>query len=199
MLEQKVSLRPATQEDYDFLWWLHRATMRSYVDKTWGWDEAWQSQSFQERFNPTTREIIEFDGVPIGYIAVERRKEVIFLSSIEIAPDYQNRGIGTMLIQALLDEGRSRGVSVELYVLKVNPARRLYERLGFTIIRETETHHIMRFTSPTWTSHNQKNRSRNVPPRRDHGKDFHEFISVSQIALLFCKDFTCNRITFRSQ
>jgi len=142
---REVSLRPATQEDYDFLWWLHRVTMRSYVDKTWGWDEAWQSQSFQERFDPTTREIIEFDGVPIGYIAVERRKEVIFLSSIEIAPDYQNRGIGTMLVQSLLDEGRSRGVPVELYVLKVNPAQRLYERLGFTIIRETETHHIMSF------------------------------------------------------
>jgi len=92
MLEQKVSLRPATQEDYDFLWWLHHTTMRPYVEKTWGWDEARQSQHFQERFDPTTREI------------------------------------------------------VELYVLKVNPARGLYERLGFAIIGETETHHIMRST-----------------------------------------------------
>jgi len=119
--------------------------MRTYVEKTWGWDEAWQLQNFQERFDPAAREIIEFDGASIGYITVERREEGIFLSSIEIAPDYENRGIGTTLIQSLLDEGRSRGVAVELYVLKVNPARGLYERLGFAIIRETETHHIMRF------------------------------------------------------
>jgi len=145
MVEQKVSPRPATQEDYDFLWWLHRATMRPYVKKTWGWDEVRQSQHFQERFDPTTREIIESDGVPIGYITVERREKVIFLAAIEIAPDYQNRGIGTMLVQVLLDESRSRGVPVELYVLKVNPARGLYERLGFAMIRETETHYIMNF------------------------------------------------------
>jgi ribosomal protein S18 acetylase RimI-like enzyme len=27
-----------------------------------------------------------------------------------------------------------------LTILKVNPARRLYERLGFTVVGETETH-----------------------------------------------------------
>jgi ribosomal protein S18 acetylase RimI-like enzyme len=141
----QLSLRPATQKDYDFLWWLHRATMRQYVEKTWGWDEAWQSQFFQEHFDPTTREIVESNGVPIGCITVERSEGLIFLAAIEIAPDYQNRGIGTKLIRALLDEANDRGVSVELSVLKVNPARRLYERLGFAIVGETETHYLMRW------------------------------------------------------
>jgi ribosomal protein S18 acetylase RimI-like enzyme len=140
----QISLRPATQEDYEFLWWLHCATMRPYVEKTWGWDEQWQAKYFHDHFDPTTRQVIECDGVPVGCISVERREDCIFLAAIEIAPDYQSRGIGTGLIGDLCNEANGRGVPVELQVLKVNPARRLYERLGFAVIGETETHYMMR-------------------------------------------------------
>jgi GNAT superfamily N-acetyltransferase len=118
--------------------------MRPYVEKTWGWDEQWQAQYFRDRFDPATREIIEGDGVPIGCISVERREHCIFFAVIEIAPDHQSRGIGTELIRDLLNEADGRGVPVELQVVKVNPARRLYERLGFAVIGETETHYLMR-------------------------------------------------------
>ena len=49
------------------------------------------------------------------------------------------------LIQALCDEADGRGIPVELQVIKVNPAWRLYERLGFVVIGETETHVLMRW------------------------------------------------------
>ena len=140
----QVSFRPATRGDYDFLWWLHCATMKPYVEKTWGWDEQWQAQYFRDRFDPATREIIECDRVPIGCISVERQKDRVFLSVIKIAPDHQNRGIGTKLVRDLLNEADGRGVPVELQVLKVNLARRFYERLGFAMVGETETHYLMR-------------------------------------------------------
>jgi ribosomal protein S18 acetylase RimI-like enzyme len=141
----EISLRSATPDDYDFLWWLHCATIRPYVEKTWGWDEDWQIQHFQERFDPGTREIIESDRVAIGCISTERYEDRIFLALIEIAPDYQSQGIGTKLIRALLNEGNSRDMPVELRVLRVNPAQRLYERLGFGVVKETETHRTMRW------------------------------------------------------
>jgi hypothetical protein len=34
-------------------------------------------------------------------------------------------------------------------VLKANLARRLYERLGFVVVGETETHHLMEARPPT--------------------------------------------------
>jgi len=34
-------------------------------------------------------------------------------------------------------EARDAGASLKLDVLKANPARRLYERLGFTVIADT--------------------------------------------------------------
>ncbi len=47
-------------------------------------------------------------------------------------------------MKQLLASADSRGVPVRLRVLKVNPARRLWERLGFRVARETETHYEMR-------------------------------------------------------
>ena len=138
-----ISLRPATENDYDFLWWLHGATMRDYVDAIWGWDEAVQRQFFQVRFNPARMEIVECAGEAVGYIAVERREESIFLGAIEIAPKYQGQGIGTGLIRDLKSEAERRSVPLKLQVLQGNPARRLYERLGFAPTGETETHIMM--------------------------------------------------------
>ena len=135
-----LDLRQATESDYDFLWWLHGATMRTYVEAIWGWDEAVQRAIFQERFDPARLQIVERAGEVIGYISVERREDSIFLSAIEVAPDFQGRGIGTRLIRDLQDDAKRQGIPVSLRVLQGNPARRLYERLGFAATGETETH-----------------------------------------------------------
>lgn len=44
----------------------------------------------------------------------------------------------------VLREAGQAGVAVELSVLKVNPARRLYERLGFVQVSEGEHSYLMR-------------------------------------------------------
>jgi ribosomal protein S18 acetylase RimI-like enzyme len=66
-----------------------------------------------------------------------------YISNIEIAPEYQGRGIGTAITNGIIAEARRDGLSVTLRVLKVNPARHLYERLGFIVIKEDETHYYM--------------------------------------------------------
>jgi hypothetical protein len=47
------------------------------------------------------------------------------------------------LIRRLCDQADAANLPLELQVLKVNPARRLYERLGLTVIGETDTHYLM--------------------------------------------------------
>ena len=155
----KISLRPATESDYDYLWWLHGATMRTYVAAIWGWDEAVQRQYFEERFDPARIEIIESAGQAVGYISVERQREFIFLSAIEVAPKAQSRGIGTRLIRDLQDEAERQGIPLRLRVLQGNPARRLYERIGFAATEETETHIMMNWL-PHTTAGNGKGEPR---------------------------------------
>jgi ribosomal protein S18 acetylase RimI-like enzyme len=49
------------------------------------------------------------------------------------------------LIADFLDEARVAGMSVVLGVLRANPARRLYERLGFRVVGQSEISYKMRF------------------------------------------------------
>ena len=142
----EMRVRPSRPSDYDFLWWLHQATMKEYVDKTWGWDGDVQARAFQHAFETDHEglQIIEYTGERIGYIRVVAEPSRLFLAAIELAPSHQRRGIGTALIEDVCGRADSMELPVELHVLKVNPAKHLYERLGFVTQGETETHYLMR-------------------------------------------------------
>jgi ribosomal protein S18 acetylase RimI-like enzyme len=131
------SLRQATQDDYDFLYQLHVAAMREYVEATWGWQEEWQQEYFARKFDPQIHRIIEIDDQNAGVIALEQRVEELYIALIEILPAFQRRGVGTSIVRHLINTAHSDGLPVILHVLKTNaPARRLYERLGFSIVEE---------------------------------------------------------------
>jgi ribosomal protein S18 acetylase RimI-like enzyme len=137
------TLRPATAEDFPFLYDLHVATMKDYVAQTWGWDEAAQREMFAARFHPARSQVIVANGRDVGVLAVEHRPDDWFLANFEIAPVAQGQGLGATIIRDLLATAARDGLPARLQVLKVNPARRLYERLGFAITGETPTHYLM--------------------------------------------------------
>jgi len=140
----EISLRQANDNDLDFLWQLHRATMREYVEHTWSWEDESQEQRFRQKFEPERIQIVLYQGRPIGALSVDYERSRVFLGVIEIAPDYHRRGIGTYLIRQLCDRADAADLPLELHVLKVNPAKRLYERLGLATVGETDTHYLMR-------------------------------------------------------
>jgi ribosomal protein S18 acetylase RimI-like enzyme len=158
----RYALRLATEADYDFLYALHEATMRPTVSQIWGWDDARQSALFRERFDPATRQVIVIDGRDVGVLEVEERPVEVFLANIEIAPEQQNRGLGAAIITDILHDAHARRLPVTLQVNRVNPARWLYERLGFVETGRTETHYLMRADAPAPGS---RTRSQDSPCR----------------------------------
>jgi ribosomal protein S18 acetylase RimI-like enzyme len=147
-----IELRPATPADSEFCFQLHKAAMGDYITAIWGWDEQRQRGFEVRSFNPDRWQIITADGADIGMIDVERRPTEIYLSRIEIHPDYQGRGIGTRLVSALIDEAGQRGQDLVLEVLTVNHrAQALYQRLGMTEVARHGDNNIkivMRSTRP---------------------------------------------------
>lgn len=135
--------RQATHDDDDFLYRLHVAAMRYLVAQVWGWDDAWQEQYFAAHFDPAPARIIVVDGRDAGVVAVEWGAADAFIANIEILPEYQGRGLGAAVIERIIAEATACGLPLRLQVLKINPARRLYERLAFAVTGETETHLLM--------------------------------------------------------
>ena len=145
-LLQRIGYRPAAESDIDFLYSLHVAAMKEYVDQIWGWNENDQESIFRRNYVPATIQIILCNGRDIGMLSVEEREKDVFLRTIEIHPEYQGKGIGTAIIKKIIADGAQKMKPIFLQVLKVNPAKGLYERLGFVIVEETETHYRMRRT-----------------------------------------------------
>jgi ribosomal protein S18 acetylase RimI-like enzyme len=142
-----ITIRPAAQSDFDFLFYLVRITMKNYVAATTGWDEFTEKEIFTKYFDFSAYQIsvIVLDDIDIGYLKTERTEKDIFLANIHMHPDYQNQGIGSRVIESLFVEAEQQGASVSLKVLKVNQAaRRLYERFGFSIEEEAEDYYLMR-------------------------------------------------------
>lgn len=140
----KISFCPAKKEDYNNLWNLHKATMKKYVDQTWGWEEEFQKEYFQKHFDPEGIQIIDREGAFVGAIQIQDKKSEIFIAKIEISPKFQNQGIGTTILEKIIETLQRTEKPVRLQVLKVNPAKKLYKRLGFETVRENETHFIMK-------------------------------------------------------
>ena len=139
------TLRPATADDRDFIVELTRAAMGPYLEATFGWDEAAQAVYFDEGFDPSGGQIIEVEGVDVGEILIEERRDELVLTRLALLPDWHGRGIGSAIVRMLIDRARELESALVLQVFKANPrATRLYESLGFLRTGESDTDVYMR-------------------------------------------------------
>lgn len=90
-----------------------------------------QHEHWQHNYSSTSWDLILRDGEPVGRLYVARWPTDIRIVDIALLPQHRSAGIGTRFIQELLAEGDRTGRKVSIHVEVFNPARRLYERLGF--------------------------------------------------------------------
>lgn len=134
----KYALRRSVAADFEFVFQLNKANMRRYVEPLRGWDDDAERDDMRRHFLPGTDQIVVGGGRDVGRLAVDRYPDRIDLRHIELLPEYQGRGIGTKIIRDILVEARGLSVPVTLTVLSINPAKRLYESLGFVTVGETD-------------------------------------------------------------
>lgn len=93
--------------------------------------EDWTRGTILGSIPDCTLSVIEYQGCSIGRLRVVRTSASITLAGIQILPAFQNRQIGTTLIEQLMREADLKQVPLLISVEKDNPhAQRLYERLG---------------------------------------------------------------------
>jgi ribosomal protein S18 acetylase RimI-like enzyme len=136
----KISQRAASVEDIEWLEPFYESIMRPYYVK---FNYEWDSTKFREYFDPKTTTVIQADGIDIGMLAVSDREDCIYLGDIQIDSAYRNKGIGTTLIETVIRFGNIANKPVRLRVLKGNPAKELYLRLGFEEIQILDNAYIL--------------------------------------------------------
>lgn len=139
-----VALRPARAEDYNFALALYVETTRPYSLAFMPWVEAVESARFAQLWAPSDIRIITLDGLDVGWVEAIDTGDEILLKQISVQPSQQGRNIGTEIMETLLREWEATGKPIVLGVLKNNPARRLYQRLGFATVGETDLKYLMR-------------------------------------------------------
>jgi ribosomal protein S18 acetylase RimI-like enzyme len=142
-----VELRPARPEDYDFALRLYMETIKPYTIAFFEWVDQEQEARFAAQYRVDETVIISHSGADIGWFASRESDAETTLLQFYIAPAYQRQGIGSQVLQGLIEQWRLAGKPIALGVLKNNPARRLYERLGFRIIGENDIKFFMRHSA----------------------------------------------------
>lgn len=138
------NFRNCTLEDFDFLFNLKKQNFKWYVDKIWGWKDDDQKQRLKQDLDEHLghKRIILMNNKMIGVYAVHITDDGdLFINEISILKEYQHQGIGSQILKQQLIENHNKGIRTILQVFKDNPARNLYERLGFKVYGENETHY----------------------------------------------------------
>ena len=138
--ETDTRIRPATGNDLAILWEFlaiaayeadvagakavpfvaaHLADWQRAQD--FGFITEHDGAAWARQFSPEEEPAFYFD---------ERTPEI----TIGVKPQMRGQGVGGMLLGALIGEATRRGAGLCLNVRHDNPARRLYERLGFRLV-----------------------------------------------------------------
>jgi ribosomal protein S18 acetylase RimI-like enzyme len=136
-----VRLRPVAEADRPFLVDLY-ASVREEELRQVEWDDgakrafveqqfSAQDTHYRQNYAGATLDVIEVDGEPAGRLYVHRGRDDVRIMDIALAPPFRGRGIGTRLVETLIEEAEASGRKLSIHVELNNPARRLYERLGF--------------------------------------------------------------------
>jgi RimJ/RimL family protein N-acetyltransferase len=149
-----LRIRPETEADEDFLFSLFESvkgpemaampadprTKRQLLSMQF----RAMTQSYRAAFPGARYDIVLLDSEPIGRLILHLSPAHAHVVHVALVPQMRNRGIGTALMAAILQEPRRRSAVCEAQVAIGNtPSLRLWKRLGFTERERSETDVIL--------------------------------------------------------
>jgi GNAT superfamily N-acetyltransferase len=151
-------LRPIGPDDTDFLFRLYAGTRDAELGAVpWNAEqkEAFlrqqfgaQSHHYLHNYPGASLDLVLLEGEPVGRLYVARWESEIRIMDITLLPAHCGQGHGGALLGALLAEADQAGKKVSIHVESFNPARRLYQRLGFVPAGEHGVYLLMERSPP---------------------------------------------------
>lgn len=153
-----IAYRPMTDADLPFIAALYASTREEELAPVpWPPEakRAFLAQQFnaqhthyQAHYSSAEWLIIERGGEPIGRLYLEERDADFRVIDIALVAAAQRNGIGGAIMRDVLALAGEAGKGVSIHVEKNNPARRLYDRLGFTVAADAGVYDRMEWDPP---------------------------------------------------
>ena len=141
-----LTFRPIANADLPFLSGLYASTREQELahvpwtpeQKAAFFDMQFRAQHahYQQHYPGAQWLVILRGSEPIGRLYIDRWPKEHRLVDIALTPAHRSQGYGTALLQDLIDEAGDAGKPLTIHVEKNNPARALYDRLGFLPVDE---------------------------------------------------------------
>jgi GNAT superfamily N-acetyltransferase len=139
-----ITLRRAGDEDTAFFAALYASTREeelAVTPMTRAQKDAFLAQQFAAQTAHYARvragaafSVVLVDGERAGRLIVDEQGDgEIGIVDVSLLPAHRGRGIGSRLLAPVLERADALGRPVAIHVERLNPARRLYERLGFGV------------------------------------------------------------------
>lgn len=122
----------------DRVWWSELASRprRWYVAATRSVDRRAAGDAPTDSPDPASHLPRQRSGPVLGYAGLDRGGEVADVMTLAVATEAQRRGVGTLLLDALVDAAAVSGATYVMLEVRADnvPAQRLYERKGFSLL-----------------------------------------------------------------
>lgn len=142
---EKLLKREATSTDIPFLLALRRQTMEQHLIAS-GASVSEQAHLARVMHKFECAQILTLDGMPVGLLKLDQSGSRWEIVQLQLSPSLHGKGAGRAILEHIIAQADAAGVTLELGVLKQNPAKRLYERLGFVVIGQDAQEFFMQRT-----------------------------------------------------
>jgi ribosomal protein S18 acetylase RimI-like enzyme len=154
MTETRATLRAERPEDQDLAAEIYASTRAEEIALATDWtaeqrvaflrfqaDAQWNH--YAAYYPKAQRWIVEVDGAPAGRLYLDTREDEIRVVDIALLPQFRGSGMGTALLEVVLQRAAAAGLAVRIHVEKMNPAMSLYRRLGFVVVEDKGVYDFM--------------------------------------------------------
>ena len=138
----ELSFRGVNYDDCEYILNMKELCLKWYIEIIYGWGTKIQKKKIKEELekHKDDMRIIVKDNKDIGVTTFYEENNEYVVGLIMVDPELQGSGIGTKIISEYIDIAKEDKKRIIIKTYKLNPAKRLYERLGFKIYKEDNTH-----------------------------------------------------------
>lgn len=129
---------PPSEADFEPLLALRIEVMHEHLERVFRYEPSRARRIFREGFDEPGMRLIMLGEERVGCVGFRIGTGEIKLDSFYLARHLHNSGLGTRILEVLLDEADALGLPIRLEVLRGSPADRFYLRHGFVKIAEDD-------------------------------------------------------------